>query len=429
MDRYQERIEQIKDVAKTNNGRVSYTVIADIIKDKNSMLEESELKEVIQQLVKDNITVLEYEEDEGYEAIDNTDPGKFLPADVSIGQQPMSMSNIISRLENSEIKLDPEFQRRGGLWTEEQQSQLIESLMLKIPLPEFYFDASDEGEWVVIDGLQRLTAFQNYIAGVPDENAIGGRSYKKLQGLEYLRDFNGYTYEELPRQYKRRILETQITVYTIEKGTPDEVVFNIFKRINTGGLRLEEQEIRHALYPGKAMELSEKLAESEEFLEATQKAVSPLRMLDREYIIRYMAFTELDYQEEYKGNIDSYMIMAIKRVNAYDEERLQVLEDEFKEVMSYCSKIFGKYAFRKYNGKTHRRGPINKALFELCAICLKGLTREQRQRLLNNKDAFLKQYFSLFNHEEFNLALKAGDKYSVTKRVDMVNRILKEYVC
>ena len=76
-----------------------------------------------------------------------------------IGQMPLNISNLMERLENGEIELAPEFQRNGDLWSYEQQSRLIESLMLKIPIPVFYFDASDEGRWVVIDGRQRLTAF------------------------------------------------------------------------------------------------------------------------------------------------------------------------------------------------------------------------------------------------------------------------------
>ena len=98
--------------------------------------------------------------------------------------------------------------------------------MLKIPIPAFYFNAADDDRWVVIDGRQRLTAFQNFLVGEGGEK-------KAFEGLQYLRDFNGFTFDDLPRQYARRIKETPIIAFTVEKGTPDAVVFNIFQRINT----------------------------------------------------------------------------------------------------------------------------------------------------------------------------------------------------
>ena len=95
----------------------------------------------------------------------------------------------------------------------------------------------------MIDGRQRLTAFQNFLVGEGGEK-------KAFEGLQYLRDFNGFTFDDLPRQYARRIKETPIIAFTVEKGTPDAVVFNIFQRINTGGVILTDQEIRQALYQG-----------------------------------------------------------------------------------------------------------------------------------------------------------------------------------
>ena len=93
------------------------------------------------------------------------DRDTFIPADVNISQKPINVYNLMERLENDEINLSPDFQRNGNLWSLEKQSQLIESLMLKIPIPAFYFNAADDDRWVVIDGRQRLTAFQNFLVG------------------------------------------------------------------------------------------------------------------------------------------------------------------------------------------------------------------------------------------------------------------------
>lgn len=119
---------------------------------------------------------------------------------------------------------------------------LCKTLYSKVPLTVLYFDASKEDEWIVIDGLQRLTAFQNYLVGKIRQNSLCEKY--KFEGMQYLTDFNGKTIDDLPRQYVRRIKEASIIAYTVTQGTPDEIVFNIFQRINTRRCS-NEDEYRH----------------------------------------------------------------------------------------------------------------------------------------------------------------------------------------
>lgn len=420
----QKRIEEVIEFASKNNDKVGYNIAVDILKKPNNFLEGTGLLEALEELEKKGITI-ERENDEDYLA---EEPGVdlFIPAEVKIGQMSLNISNLMERLENDEIELAPEFQRNGNLWSYGQQSRLIESLMLKIPIPVFYFDASDEERWVVIDGRQRLTAFRNYLVGTPSENGEGWIK-KRLEGLQYLRDLNGLTFDELPRQYSRRIKETSVIAYTVEKGTPDAVVFNIFQRINTGGVPLSPQEIRQALCHGKATDLIGHMAESPEFIMATQKAISSERMMDREYATRFLAFTELDFRTQYKGNIDNFLRYALRTVNGYDIERIKKIEEDFRQIMLYCAKIFGRLAFRKYN-ENGRRGPMNKAIFELWCVCFKGLTKEQLEKIVLNKGEFLKQFGSLLKNDEFNLLLKAGDEYSTIRRIDIARKLMEGFL-
>ena len=419
-----DRIKEIENFAKENDNKISLFVVQDIIKNKLDDVDEDLLNQVVYLLREKGIVILPIDADEGYKA-DQEEPDKFIPSDVTITQTPTTISNIMDRLENEEYDLTPVFQRNSDLWNEEKQSRLIESLMLKIPLPAFYFDASSEDEWVVIDGVQRLTTFRNYLVGNIQQD--GSKVKHEFKGLQYLTDFNGKTFDDLPRQYIRRIKESAIVAYTVMKGTPDEVVFNIFQRINTGGVQLNDQEIRQALYSGKGTALIKALAEKKEFKEATQYAVKSERMLDREYALRFISFTELDYKKEYKGNIDAFLIKGLKKANNFSEEEIENVTNRFVRVMNACKNIFGKYAFRKYN-KNFRRGPINKAIFEIWAICFGELDEKQLKKIEDSSNAFVNKFGKLLMNAEFSTAIKAGDPYSYTKRIEMSRNLVKEFL-
>lgn len=420
---HKEKLDEILEFAKKNDFTVSYDIVVDMLKDKDDSIEYKQIAEVIETITGHGIRI-DGESDEGYPA-GEIKPDTFIPADVNIGQKPINIYNLMERLENEEIELNPSFQRHGNLWPLEKQSQLIESLMLKIPIPAFYFNTADDDRWIVIDGRQRLTTFLNFLVGEKDKD--GKREKKKFTGLQYLRDFNGFTFDDLPRQYARRIKETPIIAFTVEKGTPDEVVFNIFQRINTGGVVLNDQEIRQALYQGRATSLIQYLAESEEFLQATQGAISAERMADREYVTRFLAFTEIDYRKEYKGNIDNFLIKVLKLVNTYDEKKIADIENNFRKVMKYCNVIFEKYAFRKYN-TNWRRGPVNKAIFEIWAVCFSELTNVQLDKIVKEKKLFLEEFGRLLQNQEFVTALKSGDQYSAIRRIDMARNLVKEFL-
>lgn len=420
----EDKLRQITKFARTKNNVVSYNTVVDILKDKDDQLTEQDIVDALEEIGYKGINITA-EEDEGYLA-NEIDSNTFIPAEVQISQRTMNIYNLMERLDNGEIDLAPSFQRKGDLWSLEEQSRLIESLMLKIPIPAFYFNAADDDKWVIIDGLQRLSAFNNFLVGKKEDGKDKGKK-EKFQGMQYLKDFNGCTFDDLPRQYVRRIKETTLVAYTVEKGTPDEIVFNIFQRINTGGIILSPQEIRQALYQGNSTILIEKLAQCNEFLEATEHAIRSNRMQDREYITRFIAFTELDFKKEYKGNIDEYLIKAMRLVNNYSEDELQRIEKSFKRTMNYCTEVFGNYAFRKYN-KKKRRGPINKAIFEMWIVCFSELSDSQLNKLVYNREQFLERFEEIQQENIFITAVKAGDQYSVNRRIEMARELVKEFV-
>lgn len=333
---------------------------------------------------------------------------------IDISPKPLSLDMIIARLENDEIDLLPDFQRKAGLWNDEQKSQLIESLILRIPLPAFYFDGSNNDRWVVIDGLQRLTAIKEFFVD------------KKLSliGLEFLHDLENIKVDDMPRTYIRRMKETQIITYIINPGAPVNLKYNIFKRINTGGLKLSPQEIRHALYQGFATNYLKRLADSDDFKIATCYSVKTDRMLDREFVLRFIAFYELPI-EDYKGSIDLFLNEAMEYINKYYNVKYSKnVEKIFIDSLNACQNLFGKFAFRRMPDDEKRR-PISKALFETWTSVLARYGLEDYEVLYEQRDEIVQEYMTMCSEDkEFIDAIGSGKISAVRKRVEKIEQFV-----
>jgi hypothetical protein len=357
---------------------------------------------------------LEIETTAGGELI--TEP--FDPTLIRVEPRPSTTDLVLSRIKQNEIDLSPAFQRHDGIWSEGAQSRLIESLLIRIPLPAFYMDATDEDKWVVVDGLQRLSTLKRFVI---DQKL-------RLSGLEFLFKFNGRTFSELPRSFQRRILETPLTFFLIERGTPSEVKFNIFKRINTGGLPLSAQEIRHALNQGPVTILLERLASSPEFLRATSSGISPKRMGDRECVLRFLAFA-ITSPTEYKAqDFDSFLNETMTVLNRLPSPEQREYEINFKNAMNVAHKCFGQFAFRKrYTMKNSYKYPINKALFEAWSVNLSMLTSSEVNQLVGNKRQ-LEQLFCdlMMQDRDFESAVSqgTGDVRKVRLRFRSIQEII-----
>lgn len=291
-----------------------------------------------------------------HETIDSPEPisDPFDPSKINVVREPMPIFQAMRKITIGEIKLDPDFQR-NLVWDTTRQSRLIESILLKIPLPAFYLDAIQPDCWVVVDGLQRLSTLDRFC----------NKKTLKLTGLEFLgQHFDGFTFDQLPRSSQRDIEETQLTMYTIRPETPPNVKFTIFYRINTGGMVLTSQEIRHATFPGKAPQLLKELAESTEFRQATGFSVNPKRMDDRECVLRHLAFRITRYKKYGKPDLNDFLGTAMNALNRLPDERIAIMKADFTRSMVVCHSIFGRFAFRKFNRKYSGLNPINKALFE-----------------------------------------------------------------
>ncbi|MBN1184597.1 MAG: DUF262 domain-containing protein [Bacteroidales bacterium] len=344
----------------------------------------------------------------------------FNPAKIDITTKHLTIDLLIKRLKANPIEIDlaPAFQRKSDLWDEQKQSQLIESLLIKFPLPAFYFDGSDNNKWLVVDGLQRLSSLRNFVI----------LRKLKLKGLEFLNKLEGMGFDELPRNLQRQIEEAQITAYIINPGTPDEVKFNIFKRINTGGLILNSQEIRHALNQGISATFIAELADLKEFKEATENALNPNRMMDREFVTRFMAFY-LYPHTEYVPDLDTYMNRAMSDIKKLSQVQRDEIKSNFIKSMKLAKTIFNNWAFRKSDKFPDKRKPINKALYEVWSVSLAKLNDIERSKLIQKKEVVFKESLNLIkNDSNFYACIttSTGNKSSVNYRFSKVESIIQE---
>ncbi len=349
----------------------------------------------------------------------------FNPAFINIKTKTPSLDTLITRMSEdpSEIELNTAsyFQRNPNLWEPVKQSRLIESILIRFPLPAFYFDGSDDKKWLVVDGLQRLSSIRNFVIG----------KSLQLTGLEFLTQLNGKYYDELDRDLKRLIHETQVVVYIINPGTPADVKFNIFKRINTGGLILEPQEIRHALFQGVPSQFIAELAEIEEFKAATTWSIKTRRMLDRDFANRFLAFYLFGF-EAYQPDLDTFMSRAMANTANMSKVDLEKIKTDFASSMQLNREIFGENAFRKWPRENERRKPLNKALFDVFSVCFARLADRQRAVLIAQKDEFTEQFKNLLYNDDENqffwaVSSATGDRRRVYYRFSRVQSLINQF--
>ncbi|MTJ32000.1 DUF262 domain-containing protein [Aphanizomenon sp. UHCC 0183] len=349
-----------------------------------------------------------FEQDDGDE---NLEP--FDPTQIRVKTKPMTMDLLLKRIEYDEIDLAPDFQRQSDIWTTKAKSRLIESLLIRIPLPAFYIDATDDDKWIIVDGLQRIHTFKKFIL---DKELT-------LTDLQYLTDLNNKKYNDLPRHYQRRIDETELTVYLIEPGTPKKVKYNIFDRVNTGGLPLNPQELRQAMNPGKPIKILKNLANLPEFKRVIN--LSPKkkkRMDDHEFILGFLAFSLTTYEHYPEKEGRKYFLNeAINQLNTIDYNLIETIVNKFTIAMQAAYNIFGNTAFRKSSSS-----PVNKSLFEAWSVTLSKLNSQEINILINQKELLKEKFIQKMQEDsDFNKSIsQAANK--VQYRFEQINQIVQE---
>ena len=308
----------------------------------------------------------------------------YNPDDIRVHQKQFSIKFIEEMIENGDIDFTPDFQR-NFVWNSIQKSKLIESLLLRIPLPIFYFAEDKEGRLTIVDGLQRLTTIKEFM-----------NNEFPLNHLEYLDEgVRGRYYKSKPERrqegidakYYRWFNMSQFAVNVIDPSSPYKVKYDIFRRINTGGKPLNNQEIRNCLSSKKLRRLLLEMSALDVFKEATNWSVRGTRMADREIALRFIAF-HTAYQKDptlrtsYDGYMEYFLDTATEEFANITEDKAREYLTLFKNAMENALFLFGgKNAFRKLkydNGNVDSwRQLFNKALFVAWSVQLADIPHDK----------------------------------------------------
>lgn len=285
--------------------------------------------------------------------------------DIFVENKPFSLKQLVDLIDSGDIEMDPSFQR-NFIWDNTRQSRLIESIILGLPLPSIYLSQYDDGTLTIVDGLQRLNTIRKF---VKDELV--------LSNLEYLNDCNGKKYSQLTQVLSplrvRRFGQTQIMCFVIDYRSPNRLKYDLFRRLNTGGKPLNNQEIRNCLSRPALQRALKQMVGSEAYLTATGGSVKDIRMDAQESALRYMYFCD-QYRENnvignYSGNIDATLDEYVEKMNQVTDFDKYIRG--YEQSMKDASVLFGKYAFRKLSNdydSAPRRSQVNKLL--MMSICV-----------------------------------------------------------
>jgi len=350
------------------------------------------------------------ETDKDTEKEDLLEGGSLYPYDVTqrdldIREELMPVYHLMRKKEKGQLII-PEFQR-NDVWSLEQKSRFIESIILHFPIPPLYFNKTKDSKYIVVDGLQRITTLNDFIGNDFD-----------LEGLNTLPEFNTKYFKDLPEKVRVRIEDRKLNIFSIASSVPLEVVYDIFNRINTGGTQLSRQEIRNCIFTGKSTKLLAKLAKKDYFKTAINHGISPKRMKDQEVILRYLAF-KINGYGNYAGDMSAFLENTMKQINLMSDEDINLLEIDFERVMKQTTHFFEENNFRIPN----KGARINIALMESVSYFF---SNNNDVFLDKNKLKIIKNYYSLFDDNEYVNAIKTstGNKQHVFTRFDKVTQIL-----
>lgn len=349
--------------------------------------------------------------EERIEGVGGPDDGAWgdYPLDaLFIRYEHRTVHDLLRRIEKGSFIMDPEFQR-GFLWPEDKQSRLIESVVMRIPLPVLYLAEDERGRMVVLDGIQRLYTFKRF---VDDELPLK---------LEDRPELSGKRFRDLSPRLQNRVEDCSLILYILDSDVPDRARLDIFERVNSG-VPLSRQQMRNALYMGPATRFLKDESATDVFLEATGGSLRTDNMRDREFVNRFAAFQLLG-AEKYR-DMDDFLADALTTMNRQPEIS-SGLSSAFRTALGNNYAIFGRHAFRKHHRDQEARSVINASLWDVMTT---GLSRYSPEVVRDRADTLLDRFFPLMEDPVFTDAItySPNSANKVRRRFEIVGGLFEE---
>lgn len=353
-------------------------------------------------------TKTEPEQIEGLGEGDQSEYMDHYPIDtLLIRTDSRTVHDVLRRMDKGDFIMDPDFQR-DFIWDDDKQSKLIESVIMRIPLPVFYLAEDDNGKSVVVDGLQRLSTFKRFA-----ENDL------KLVLPEH-DELHGLRFKDLSNKLQNRIEDCNLILYVADNRVPERARLDMFERVN-GGVPLSRQQMRNCLFMGRGTKFLKDESNTSVFLKATGNSLRTEKMRDREFVNRFCAFQILEI-DDYK-DMDDFLAKALRRMN--EENSLLDLSQQFRNSLNNNLYLFGKHAFRKHSRYQDNRGVLNASLWDVMST---GLSKYPMHLVLQNSQIMKEAYYKLLQDESFNDSITRGPNSAgqVKNRFIATRQMLKE---
>ena len=340
----------------------------------------------------------EIEEPEGIGPDEDSSWGDYPLDTVLIRNESRTVDDVLRRIKQDRYVLDPEFQR-DFVWKDLKQSKLIESVLMRIPLPVFYLAEDSQGKMIVVDGLQRLSTFNRFVDG-------------ELQlTLKDQVELDGKRFGDLSPKLQNRIEDCNLTLYIIDSKVPERARLDIFERVNSGE-PLTRQQMRNSLYSGSGTCFLKEEAGTPLFLEATGGSLRTSSMRDREFVNRFCGFQLLPL-DSYRGEMDDFLGDTLTCMNQMEEAELSRLSTEFQNGLNNNRIVFEEHAFRKHAEGQTRRSVINASLWDIMST---GLSRFPTSVVKSRTDDLRDALHILMHDDDFIASITYGT--NDTRRVN-----------
>lgn len=362
----------------------------------------------------DDADVEDDSEDDG-----TPDDGADHNKDLDTTRVDKAVGDLAREYEEGELILRPDWQRYY-VWSNKQASQLVESIFLKLPIPLIYLAVEEDGTFSVVDGQQRLTALIEFIRNKRLDPLK--KTSVKLSGLDVLTHLNGSTFGDLSKPQQRRLKQAELSVVRIQSKTDPDLKLKVFRRLNTGAVKLNSQELRNAAFRGPYNDLLKLLAKNHTFLKMLNvEGKQDLRMLDVELVLRFSAWLNRGWTTLTTKNLGAFLDEEMELGAGYTTKKLKTIEQKFKNAVDLSWQAFDHRAFRRYfpgapdahDGDWEMRQP-NKALYD---VVMFGFTRRTKAQFWPHLPAIRESLIDLLATDpKFQDAITAGT--SDQKRID-----------